>query len=185
MEVLFTCIGFCLDVSLYWTLFWGPHFRPSALGSFCLIALLLSCLGVWGKRGHCSILLFAVCPYSFPKTASLLSVNAWSQNNSILVLVINRWPETNVNPGVLCSLWYSNNEAGGDISGSSNLPGLSYKWSVYAPLLRSSDLDSVVKMNSKLEALYCDYATRSCGIGNERCPPRLPPSSHREKRSRT
>lgn len=179
--VLFTCIGFCLDVSLYWTLFWGPRFRLSALGSICLIALLLSCMEVWGKRGPCSILLFAVCPYSFSKTASLLSVDAWNQNNSILVLVINRWPETNVTPGVLCSLWYSNTEAGGDISGSSSLAGLSRKRSVYAPLLCSSDLDSVVKTNSKLAALYCNYATRSCGIGNERCLPRLPPSSQRSR----
>lgn len=185
MVVLFTCIGFCLDVSLCWTLVWGPHFKLSALGSICLIALLLSRLEVWGYRGPCSILLFAVCPYSFPKTASLLSVNAWSQNNSILVLIINRWPETNVNPGVLCWLWYSNTEAGGDISRSSSLAGLSCKRSVYAPLLRSSDLNSVVKTNPKLEALCCDYATRSCGIFNEWCLPRLPPSSHWEKRSRT
>lgn len=173
-------------IYLYWFLFGCElildfifYFRLPALGSICLIALLLSCLEVWEKWGPCSVFLFAVCPYSFPKTASLLSVNAWSQNNSILVLVINRWPETNVNPSVLRLLWYSNTEAGGDISGSYSLAGLSCKRSVYAPLLRSSDLDSVVKTNSKLEALYCDYATRSCGIGNEQCLPRLPPSTER------
>lgn len=179
-------------IYLYWFVFGCElildfilYFRLPALGSICLIALLLSRLEVWGKRGPCSIFLFAVWSYSFPKTASLLSVNAWSHNNSILVSVINRWPETNVNPSVLCSLWYSNTEAGGDGSGSSSPAGLSCKRSVYAPLLRSSDLDSVVKTKSKLEALYCDYATRSCAISNERCLSRLPLSSNREKRSRT
>lgn len=38
MEVLFTCIGFCLDVSLYWTLFFTFDFQlwaASALLHYC------------------------------------------------------------------------------------------------------------------------------------------------------